>query len=150
MRVLGDARARGGGLARAVGEVLEGGDAVVERQAHVEGGTCEGNKGTKRRHPSTHTMCVRTGAAGVTCLHRHCVRNDDGRAGLRQANPGDHDDLVVERLQPRHVAHLVPDQLRARLQVLTCERFFSSLSPSFSSAQCSAGGRTPNMQRKTR
>ena len=77
------------------------------------------------------------------------VLNDLGlRAGLRQANPGDHDDLVVERLQPRHVAHLVPDQLRARLH--TCERFFSSLSPSFSSAQCSAGGRTPNMQRKTR
>jgi hypothetical protein len=28
-------RARAGGLARAVGELLEGGDAVVERQAHI-------------------------------------------------------------------------------------------------------------------
>ena len=76
--------ARAGGLARAVGELLEGGDAVVERQAHIEEGTCEGNKGTKRRHPSTHTLlCVRTGAAGVTRMHRHCVRNDDGRAVLQ-------------------------------------------------------------------
>ncbi len=63
-------RARGGGLARAVGELLEGGDAVVERQARVEEGTCEENKGTKRRHPSTHTLCVRTGAAGVTACRR--------------------------------------------------------------------------------
>ena len=28
-----------------------------------EEGTCEGSKGTKRRHPSTHTLCVSTGAA---------------------------------------------------------------------------------------
>ena len=30
-------------------------------------------------------------AAGVTCMFRQCVRNEDRRAGvLRQANPGDH------------------------------------------------------------
>ena len=42
-------------------------------------------------------------------MHRHCVRHNDGRAGmLLQANPGDLDELVVKRLQPCHVARLVP------------------------------------------
>ena len=37
---------------------------------------------------------------------------------LLQANPGDLDELVVKRLQPCHVARLVPHQLRARAQIL--------------------------------
>ena len=62
VRVLGDARARAGGLARAVGELLEGGDAVVERQAHIEERTCEGEQGHEKAAPEhTHVMCVHTG-----------------------------------------------------------------------------------------
>lgn len=30
-----------------------------------EEGTCEGSKGTRRRHPSTHTLYVSTGAAAL-------------------------------------------------------------------------------------
>jgi hypothetical protein len=63
---------RAGGLARAVGELLEGGDAVVELQAHIEEGTCaRGNKGTKRRHPSTHTLCARTGRGSKYSAAEH-------------------------------------------------------------------------------
>jgi len=37
-------------------------------------------------------------------MFRQCVRNEDRRAGvLRQANPGDLNNLVVELLQPRRV-----------------------------------------------
>ena len=51
-------------------------------------------------------------SAGAARMHRHCVRNNDGRAGmLLQANPGDLDELVVKRLQPCHVARLVPHHI---------------------------------------
>ena len=57
VRVLGDARARAGGLARAVGELLEG--AVVERQAHIEERTCEGEQGHEKAAPEhTHVVCA--------------------------------------------------------------------------------------------
>ena len=90
-------------------------------------------------------------AAGVTRMHLHCVRNDDGRAGmLLQANPGDLDDLVIERLQPRAVLRALCLTSFERGSKYSRERMTLSQLPSFSSAQCSVGGRTPTMPRMTR
>ena len=70
VRVLGDARARAGGLARAVGELLEG--AVVERQAHIEERTCEGEQGHEKAAPEhTHVMCVHTGRGSKYSAAEH-------------------------------------------------------------------------------
>ena len=50
---------RAGGLARAVGELLEGGDAVVELQAHIEEGTCKGEQGHEKAAPEhAHVVCA--------------------------------------------------------------------------------------------
>ena len=70
VRVLGDARARAGGLARAVGELLEG--AVVERQAHIEERTCEGEQGHEKAAPEhTHVVCVHTGRGSKYSAAEH-------------------------------------------------------------------------------
>ena len=68
-----------------------------------------GNKGTKKRHPCAHTLCVRTGAAGVTRMHRHCIRptvEHLGRVlvGFARLKPplGPHS-WVPHLLQPLHV-----------------------------------------------
>ena len=81
----GDARgrARAGGLARAVGDLLESGDAVVERQAHIDEGTCEGEQGHEKAAPvRTHVVC----AHGSCGSHAHASASAQGSVGGRTPN----------------------------------------------------------------
>ena len=74
-------RARAEGLARAVVELLESGDAVVERQAHSDEGTCEGEQGHEKAAPvRTHVVCAHGSCQGSRGSSRASLAAASSRA----------------------------------------------------------------------
>ena len=76
-----------------------------------------GNKGTKKRHPCAHTLCVRTGAAGVSA----CIGIGPGLCG-RAHTQYDENDAHHGHQQRAARDGAVVDQLKHMVMRTRCVR----------------------------